>query len=359
MDRQRPVCAWSRPWLTMSAVAWLAACQGLPQLSLFDPSPQTAGPGWRVVERLGEARYLAPGMAGWEEVAAGSMIPAGSQITTGTGGRLIVHQAANQLSVGTGSRFILPGWEPGDSVRHTAGWLRYRIARAPAGFGIETPFLDLEADEAVVDVTVGESETEVAVVSGRVRVRTLDERRQIDLRAGYSGYASLEGDALAVRRGPGQGLEAVPPIVLPALHPNRAASASVAPDAASTGTPAIAAFAGRSPASADPPVPSAAQQPGQGASPAASGRDLAIAAPAAAAPAPPVPLLAAVTVPAGEGSASEGSASDVSTSVAPMAQAPVGHAETEPAEQIRRRFDGLTEGLLDGLLPALPQGDGR
>ena len=222
---------------------------------------------------------------------------------------------------------------------------------APAGFGIETPFLDLEADEAVVDVTVGESETEVAVVSGRVRVRTLDERRQIDLRAGYSGYASLEGEALAVRRGPGQGLEAVPPIVLPALHPDRAASASVAPDPAGTGTTAIAAFAGRAPASADPPVPSAAQQPGLAASPPPDAGDRGT---AAAAPAPPVPLLAAVTAPAGEGSAS-----DASTSVAPQAQAPLAHAETEPAEQIRRRFDGLTEGLLDGLLPALPQGDGR
>ena len=161
-------------------------------------------PGWRVVERLGEARYLAPSMAGWEEVAAGSMLPAGSQITTGIGGRLIVHHAANQLSAGTSSRFILPGWEHGDSVRQTAGWLRYRIATAPtATFGIETPFLDLVVDDAVLDVTVGESETEVAVVSGRVRVKTLDERRQIDLHAGYTGYASLQGEPLAVRRGAG------------------------------------------------------------------------------------------------------------------------------------------------------------
>ena len=352
MDRQRPVCAWSRPWLTMSAVAWLAACQGLPQLSLFDPSPQAAGPGWRVVERLGEARYLAPGMAGWEEVAAGSMIPAGSQITTGTGGRLIVHQAANQLSVGTGSRFILPGWEPGDSVRHTAGWLRYRIARAPAGFGIETPFLDLEADEAVVDVTVGESETEVAVVSGRVRVRTLDERRQIDLRAGYSGYASLEGEALAVRRGPGQGLEAVPPIVLPALHPDRAASASVAPDPAGTGTTAIAAFAGRRPGvrrstraerGAAAGAGRLARRISAGDRGTGGGRSCA-ARPASG---------------RCHGAGGRGVGVRCVNERGPPGAGPLAHAEPEPAEQIRRRFDGLTEGLLDGLLPALPQGDGR
>jgi len=348
MDRQRPACAWSRPWLTMSAVAWLAACQGLPQLALFDPSPEPQAPGWRVVERLGEARYLAPSMAGWEQVAAGSMLPAGSQITTGIGGRLIVHQAANQLSAGTGSRFILPGREPGDSVRQTAGWLRYRIATAPATtFGIETPFLDLAADDAVLDVTVGDSETEVAVVSGRVRVKSLDERRQIDLHAGYTGYASLQDEPLAVRRGPDQRLEAVPPIVVPALHPNRAAGASAAPDAAGTGTPPSAAFAGRATASADRPAPSAAQQPGMAASPA----DQAIAAPAPATPAPPASLPAAAMVPAGDEVASDASRSPIVASLA--------HADAAPAEEIRRRFDGLTEGLLDGLLPALPQGPQR
>ena len=353
MDRQRPSRAWSRPWLAMSAVAWLVACQGFPeQLSFVDRPAEPAGPGWRVVERLGEARYLASSMAGWEEVVAGGMLPAGSQITTGIGGRLIVQHAASQLSAGTGSRFILPGWERGDSVRQTAGWLRYRIATAPAAtFGIETPFLDLVVDDAVLDVTVGESETEVAVVSGRVRVKTLDERRQIDLHAGYTGYASLEGDPLAVRRGPDQRLEAVPPIVIPALHPDRAAGAAVGP--APAGTPAIAAFAARAPAS-DPPVPSAAQQPGM----AASHADEAIAAPPSRSP--------AGMAPAGEGAASDAPRPLIA---APLAQTPLAHADIRQAEadqvdadqveQIRRRFDGLTEGLLDGLLPALPEGRQR
>jgi hypothetical protein len=333
MDRQRPPRAWSRPWLAMSAAAWLAACQALPQLTLTDPSPEP--PAWRVVERLGEARYLAPGMAGWEQVAAGSMLPAGSQITTGIGGRLIVHQAANQLSAGTGSRFVLPGWEPGDSVRQTAGWLRYRIATAPAAtFGIETPFLDLVADDAVVDVTVGDSETEVAVVSGRVRVKTLDERRQIDLHAGYTGYASLQDDALAVRRGPGQRLEAVEPVVVPALHPHRPAGAGVAPAAAGTGT-AIAALAAVAPAPAS--LPAAARVP----------------AGEAAASDAPRPLILA---PPAQASFAQASFEPADLEPAPQS------TDSEPAEQIRRRFDDLTEGLLDGLLPDLPQGpqgDGR
>jgi hypothetical protein len=345
MDRQRPLRAWSRPWLIISA-ALLAACQGLPQpLSFSDEPSEAAGPGWRVVERLGEARYLAPSMAGWEEITAGSLIPAGSQITTGIGGRLIVRHAANQVSAGTSSRFILPGWEPGDNVRQTAGWLRYRIATAPsASFGIETPFLDLLVDDAVLDVTVGDSETEVAVVSGRVQVKSLDERRQIDLHAGYTGYASLQDDPLMVRRGAGQRLEAVPPIVVPALHPDRPASASVAPDPAGASTPAAAALA---------IAPTLVPRPAMAASPAEDG------ATAAPAPDPAMPAM-----PAREAGASDPAAPPLEPPLAqaPLAQAPLTPGEAEQVEQIRRRFDGLTEGLLDGLLPALlsgPQRDGR
>jgi hypothetical protein len=330
MDRQRSPRAWSRAWLTMSAAALLAACQGSPQLAFFDRPPEVVAPGWRVVERIGEARYLAPSMAGWEEIVAGSMVPAGSQIATGIGGRLIVHHAANQLSAGTNSRFILPGWEQGDSVRQTAGWLRYRIATAPsATFGIETPFLDLVVDDAVLDVTVGDSETEVAVVSGRVRVKTQDDRRQIDLHAGYTGYASLQGDPLAVRRGPDQRLEAVPPIVVPALHPDRAARA--ASESAGTATPAATA------------APTIVGLPALAVAP----RD---------ADDPTAPLAAPATPPL-----SDPASEDAAAAAVPLAPADAEHVEAEQAEAIRRRFDGLTEGLLDGLLPALPepQRDGR
>jgi hypothetical protein len=328
MDRQRTPRAWSRAWLTMSA-ALLAACQASPPLAFFDRPPEVAAPGWRVVERIGEARYLAPSMAGWEEIAAGSMVPAGSQIVTGIGGRLIVHQAANQLSAGTSSRFILPGWEQGESVRQTAGWLRYRIATAPAApFGIETPFLDLVVDDAVLDVTVGDSETEVAVVSGRVRVKSLDDRRQIDLHAGYTGYASLQGDPLAVRRGPDQRLEAVPPIVVPALHPDRAAGASGLSEPAGTATPAAAMAA-----------PTTVRLPALAVAP----RD-ATAAPAA----DPASRLA------DRGSAGVAGA-PVSLAPALVAPTDAEPVEAAPADEMRRPFDGMTEGLLDGLLPALPE----
>jgi hypothetical protein len=297
----------------LAAVA-LAACQGLPSLSLSETSAEPALPSWRVVERLGEARYLAPSMAGWEQVPAGGMIPGGSQIATGIGGRLIIQQAGNQLSAGTRSRFILPGPDAGGSVRQSTGWLRYRIATPAGTFGIDTPFLDLLVDDAVLDVTVGEGETEVAVVSGRVLVKTEDGRRQIDLGAGHTGYASLADEALAVRRGPGQPAEAVPPLVLPALHPDRAAGAKVAPDQADPAAPIATVLRRPAPATA---FAAAALAPVE-----------------AAAPAAPSDAVAAAAE--------------------PRPDAPRAQTSDEPVEQVRQRFDALTEGLLDGLLPALP-----
>jgi hypothetical protein len=307
MDRRPRAGAWSRCWLTLWAAAALAGCQGLP-LSLSDAS-EPAVPSWRVVERLGEARYLAHGMAVWEQVQAGGMIPAGSQIATGIGGRLIVQQGGKQLNAGTGSRFILPDLDGDGGVRQTTGWLRYRIATpAATSFGIETPFLGLLVDDAVLDVTVGERETEVAVVSGRVLVKTLDGRRQIDLGAGHIGYASLEGASLAVRRGPGQETQAVPATVLPALHPDRGAGGSPGPAAAA---PAVV----RRPAPAKPE------------------------------PAPLAAVAAAAVPPA----LHPDRAAPATAEPPEVAPAP----ETSPAAPARR-FDSMTEGLLDGLQPALP-----
>ncbi len=365
MDRQRPrASAWPRAWLTMWTAALLAACQGFPQqLPLSDQPADPAALSWRVVERLGEARYLAPSMAGWEQVVAGGMIPAGSQISTGIGGRLIVGQAANQLSAGTSSRFILPGWEAGGSVQQTAGWLRYRIAGAPtAPFAIKTPFLDLLVADAVLDVTVADRETEVAVVSGWVRVKSLDGRRQIDLHAGYIGYAGLEGRQLALRRGPDRPLEAVPPTVIPALHPDRAPSAVAAPGLAAPAPGAVQSLPTAASIGATATAPGAASRPAMAAPPSHPDRI----APVAGALAAPVAIPAAVVDGPGNSRVQAPSPETDLAQAKPAGPQSVAQpreaADAKPADQIRRRFDRLTEGLIDGLLPAPSPGmqrDGR
>jgi hypothetical protein len=218
----RPRTAFSRLALILIGSGLLAGCQN----ATFRPSPQVQGDGWRVVERLGDARYLAPGASGWSPAVPATTLPSGSQVVTGTGGRVILARTGDHLSAGPASRFSLPPLGPGAILKQHAGWLRYRIADPAAQtMVVETPFLAIEVRGTVFDVTVSQTATEVSVERGQVRIATPDGRRQIELEAGQSAYASgPAGDGLAFRRGQGEPLEAVEPIILPAMHPKAGVS---------------------------------------------------------------------------------------------------------------------------------------
>jgi hypothetical protein len=147
-------------------------------------------------------------------------------VVTGPGGRVILARTGDHLSAGPASRFSLPPLGPGAILKQHAGWLRYRIAdAAPQTMLVETPFLAIEVRGTVFDVTVSQTATEVSVERGQVRIATPDGRRQIELAAGQSAYASgPAGGGLAFRRGEGEPLESVAPIILPAIHPKAGVS---------------------------------------------------------------------------------------------------------------------------------------
>ena len=185
-----------------------------------EPPPEARAGGWRVVERLGEARYLAPDASGWSPATPASMLPSGSEVTTGAGGRVILARAGDHISVGPTSRLSLPSGEAGGVLRQDAGWLRYRVAETTADpLVVATPFLEIEVRGTIFDVTVSPLATEVAVERGQVRIATPDGLRQIELEAGQSAYAGGTTGGLAFRRGPGEPMEQVETIVLPAMHP--------------------------------------------------------------------------------------------------------------------------------------------
>jgi hypothetical protein len=218
----RPRTAFSWLALILIGSGLLAGCQSATSRA----SPQVEADGWRVVERLGDARYLAPDASGWSPAIPATTLPSGSQVVTGTGGRVILARTGDHLSAGPASRFSLPPFGPGAILKQHAGWLRYRIADAAAQtMVVETPFLAIEVRGTVFDVTVSETATEVSVERGQVRIATPDGRRQIELEAGQSAYASgPAGDRLAFRRGQGEPLEPVAPIILPAMHPKAGVS---------------------------------------------------------------------------------------------------------------------------------------
>ena len=208
--------ALARLALLLTAAGLVAGCQSPERTA----RPDIADGGWKVVERLGEARYQAIG-GGWSPAMPASTLAAGSRVATGTGGRLIVARPGQHISAGPASRFTLPDAAPGAALQQAAGWLRYRVTEAaPGALKVVTPFLDIAVASTVFDVTVSAAATEVSVEHGRVRIATPDGLRQIELDAGQSAYAGgAQGEPLAFRRAAGAPLEQVAAIVLPAMHP--------------------------------------------------------------------------------------------------------------------------------------------
>jgi hypothetical protein len=308
----------------------LAACQSAGEA----PPPEVRADAWRVVERVGEARYLAPGTTGWAAALPATTLPDGSRVTTGAGGRLILARAADHVSAGPGSQFSLPDAAPGAALEQTAGRLRYRLAEPPP-FAVATPALAIEVAGSVFDVTVGADATEVAVERGRLRVSTPDGQREIRLEAGQSAQASGH-EALAFRRASGQPLERVERLILPALEPKPAVAEGDLPGSPLTVARAATNQASTSAAaSVESAVPVATAALSAGASE--------VAAPAA---------LAALPATTEATSATTGNAAgDRAVEDAPtIAAAP---AADPPAEAIgedpRLLFDRLTEGVLDAI----------
>ena len=88
-----------QPLAALALLAALCACA----TTATEPSVETRMPGWRIVERTGEARYSPPGSATWMSATTGQALAGGSGVATGRGGRLIVDAPGRHLSVGPGS----------------------------------------------------------------------------------------------------------------------------------------------------------------------------------------------------------------------------------------------------------------
>jgi hypothetical protein len=340
-------------WLAPIAIGagLLAGCQS----AGHTPPPEVRADTWRVVERIGEARYLTPGGSNWAAALPATALPAGSQVATGTGGRLILARAADHVSAGPGSEFSLPEPASGAALEQTAGRLRYRLAE-PRSLAVSTPALAIGVGGSVFEVSVGVDGTEVAVERGRLRVATPDRQREIELEAGQSAHAGGR-ETLAYRRGRDQPLEPVERIVLPALQPQPTAAGSAQPEASpTTARPAANQASTSAAASVESAVPIATAGPTSGAIRALAPRSPA--APPAASEAAPTtsdglaperrpaiteiesPNRSALAIdPTAYGGAAPGPSAD------PTAEA--------PGADRRLLFDLLTEGMIDPL-PAQP-----
>jgi FecR protein len=346
---KRLVAATGQRLAALALLGALCACASTPA----EPSPEAQPAGWRIVERVGEARYAPPGAAASVPATVGEMLADGSEVSTGGGGRLIVDAPGRHISVGPDSRFVLPDRERDDPLDQRAGWLRYRIAAAAAQpFRIHTRSLELELLAGVVDVHVNHRATEVTVKEGQVRVATPDGLRQTQMMAGQSAQAGSSADMqLAVRLAPGAALQRVDPVIVPALHPRSTATEPPMPSAPARSRPAAL------------PADTATVPPGDRAAPAAPlTLRPAAAAPEARARAATHAALQPVEAPPGRvRAASDQSGAEVTAAAPPevrsgapdRATQPVARRTTESAAAAIRRgkFERLTAGMLDQVQP--------
>ena len=302
---------------TLVALASLTACASIPG----ERTAEAVADGWRVIERIGEARHLSPGDGSWRATITGRPISEGSEVTTGPGGRLIIAMPGRHISVGPGSRFVLPSPDWDDRLEQRAGWLRYRMQVTDAApFRVRTRSLDIEFMAAILDVRVDQGAVDVTVTEGKVRLATPDGLRRTEIAAGQSARASGPGGTrLAVRSAPEEALESVEPLIIPAVRPNATAVAPVIE------RPAIAPEPGETaPRLADPDL---------------------------RAPQPPRDPEATRRAPAGEALEGDKLAA-VSTrpaAVAGVATAATGAAPAVPATGRRGQFQRLSEGMIDGV----------
>ncbi|MGH6901829.1 MAG: FecR domain-containing protein [Geminicoccaceae bacterium] len=213
-------------WRLSASGQWLSALVALGALTACAstsgaPHDGAGADGWRVVERVGEARHSPPGDATWRATITGQAIVDGSEVTTGRGGRLIIARPGRHLSVGPASRFVLPHPDWDDRLEQRAGWLRYRVESTDAEpFRVRTRSLAIEIVAAILDVRVDQSAVDVTVTEGKVRLATPDGLRRTELAAGQSAAARGPGGTqLAVRAGPERPLEPVDPLIIPAFDP--------------------------------------------------------------------------------------------------------------------------------------------
>jgi hypothetical protein len=340
--------ATGRSLAALALLATLCACASM----ATDPSGAVRPSGWRIVERTGEARYLPPESAAWMMASTGQALAGGSEVATGPGGRLIVDAPGRNLSVGPDSRFVLPGEDDDAWLEQRGGWLRYRIAAGGAQpFRIHTRSLELELSSGVVDVHVNHLATEVTVKEGQVRVATPDGLRQTQMLAGHTARAGAAGGAaLAVRLAPGEPLQAIEPVVVPASQPKRA-------PAGSASAPATAQSDAAPPAPGEPattltPLARSGTEPpllpratdSEGARPQPLLHD------PAPAPSPSEMQEAGRATPGARigGSSGRPGAARVFGAIVPATR------PTGPAAVRRSQFERLTAGVLDGIQPPHP-----
>jgi hypothetical protein len=153
----------------------------------LETRPDVAEGDWVVLRAAADASWRRQGTLGWQPIASGQVLPAGSEVETGPGGVLILVVGGDRLVVASDSRLVLPARGPGQDqrLRIERGRMRVDVEPRPGrDVEIRTPLLSLGIKGTSLEVAVDPAQNSVLVLEGRITVTTPDQGAVADLGPG-------------------------------------------------------------------------------------------------------------------------------------------------------------------------------
>jgi hypothetical protein len=167
---------------------------------VFSPLPLSADPGrdWRVSDAKGDVQ-LKPDTGSWRPLKRGETITPGTQIQTGSGGRLILVRPGDSLDIAPNSQFRIPPQTqtrtniPATHITQSKGTILFRITTRPENpFSVTTPYLAAVIKGTTFTVSVDRDDAALHVSKGAVEVSSILTGQQALVGPGQTAAVNVQ-----------------------------------------------------------------------------------------------------------------------------------------------------------------------
>ena len=187
----------------------IAGCQHAPE-AYRDKSSM----GWRVLERVGQARMVHDDSPASELLRPGETLGHHTQVINGRGALLILQKDGVQITAGEETSFRLPEATANSSLDLARGWLRLRLATAAnQKTRVKTAHFDINTANATLTLRATPEGSDLTVEAGSITLATTDGLHHATLVAGAAAKMErASGDDLLIRKASGRPFTRVAPL---------------------------------------------------------------------------------------------------------------------------------------------------
>lgn len=175
-------------------------------LAFAAPSIAATAPQWKVTQAAGDVRVLQGAKA--RPARAGSLVPAGAAISTGSNARAIIVRGQEFIVLSPGTQLRLPGVSQQTGlvqIIQEFGSALFKIEKkSTPHFGVKTRYLVAVVKGTTFRVDASGNRASVAVTEGEVQVSTNDRKSSTLLTPGQEAVVGAHtSDKIAVQGNPG------------------------------------------------------------------------------------------------------------------------------------------------------------